>query len=285
MPLFTASVLTTLGLSVISGAIKCAGGSTLSEATLGTVDGIFGEVLGGICGDQFNQFRDTIQASSAIKQDTDVERCSIDALLRALITFSEAAKQYVPNTELPKQDQEECIHFLSEAQKHFKKRLSKLGELPDTDPVLNQNPLTQGDYLLRVLAKHHTERITATKVELTNYALQEFNYSPENKLYQQLAVWLPQGLPGGQHWFVYYVHALHANLKKDNPYYCKDARRILTQQQLADISLITQASLAQLDGLMTRTAEMHAAVRGMSSQLNRLEDKVDWLVKKHTVYN
>lgn len=285
MPLFTASVLTTLGLSVISGAIKCAGGGSLGGAMLGTIDGIFGDVLGGVCGDQFNQLRDSIQASPDIEQNADVERCSIDALLRALITFSEAAKQHVSRTEQTRQEQEDYIHFLTEAQKHFNKRLAKLDKLPDTDPVLNQNPLTQGDTLARVLAKHQTERIAAMKVELTNYALQEFNYSPENKLYQQLAVWLPQGLPGGQHWFVYYIHALHANLKKDNPQYCKDARRILTQQQLADISLVTQASLAQLDGLMTRTAEMHAlmatvydvvvdmhsVVVGLKEQMDRLE--------------
>lgn len=257
MPLITATTLTTIGVSLITGAINCLKEDTLSKATLEVFNSLFSTVLGNAFQEKYNLYQNKLTELTVPEHNADVERCSRHALLKALIIFSEAAKEQLSQTELTSKERDDCRHFLIEAQKYLTKKLEKLATLDDNDTVLQKNPLTQENRLTLTIAKSGSkEQIDAMKTSLADIALSEFNYPSGNLLHKQLLTWLPEGLPNGRHWFVYYIHELHANLKKDEPSYCRNARYILTQTKLAEISLMSSETLNKLGNLMPLTSEI-----------------------------
>ena len=284
MPLVSASILTTVGLSLITGAVKYYKEGSLEGTVLEVLDGLFGGVLGNICHEGYNHIRQQLESLNVPERNADIERCSRHALLKALITFSEALKQHLPRTTLSVEEQKICWSFLNESQKHMAGQLKLLATLDENNSVLHRNPLTEGDTMAQILAKdQEQERIKTLKSDLSDFALREYTYLPGNLLHQQLLIWLPEGLPNGRHWFVYYIHELHANLKKDEPPYFKNARRILTQKNLADISLLSKRNLATLNRLMTLSEEIRDTVLRVEDRLTQglaqVNQKLDFLIK------
>ncbi len=267
------SILSSLGIALLSGGIKCLTEDTLSKAAFMTLDGLFSGPLGNLGQEGFDRIKEVLGGPKLLDKNEDIERCSRNALLNALIAFSEAAKKHVDSTGLSPDRKKDCLHFLEKAQKHFDTQLKALADLPADDPKLANKSLINGDLITRILASGQQERIEGLKNEFTKLALEEYTYPPQNVLYEPLSRWLSEGLPDDikTHWFIYYIQAFHANLKKNVPVFCQNARRILTQKQLADLSLLTKENLERLDELMPLSEKILAVVSGISEQIRDIK--------------
>ena len=254
-----------------------------TKAFMETLDGLFGGMSGNDYYEKFSAYKKGLSKLNVPEQNADIERCSRHALLQALIIFSEAAKEHLPNMELTPKQRDEYRYFLIEAQKHLEKKLQKLLTLKENNAVLQKSLLTQDNRLaLAIAKKSEPERLEALKTSLApvplslyELPLHEFGYSEGNELHKQLKIWLTEGLENDRHWFTYYVHELQANLKKDAPLYCKNARIILIQTQLADISLMSTEILDKLSDLMPLTNEVKILLDKYEQHLIKIQINTD----------
>jgi tetratricopeptide (TPR) repeat protein len=266
------SILATLGISVLTATVKYLTEDSLGKVALTTLDTIFGGVLGNVSHDHYNRLQQHFSGAITSEQNTDLERCSRDAMLKALIMFSNEAMFALQSTDLAQQERLDCEYCLRECIKRFNSELVELPKLPDSAILLNNNPLSYQKEYSQALESDHQEWRAMMKGELTAFALKQFGYAPEHVLHKQLTVWIPLGVSEEKHWFIFYINALHSNLKNDAPEYCKKSRRILTQTQLADLLALTEENLGLLDSLVTLS-------RGTLSIVDEINTKVNVIVE------
>ncbi|SEJ83837.1 WD40 repeat [Dyadobacter sp. SG02] len=251
MPILSVSLITSLGLSILSGIVKHYKESESNHASkimLDGLDGLFGGVLGNICHEGYSQIREKIEGIGDIDRNFDIERCSRLATLNALISFSEACKFDIPSTDMSPEEKKACLAYLTAMQKRMREKIQMLPQLSPSDPDLKNSELINSDVMDRIISKTASKtQNSLTKSKIDEVAFKEYILPETHALFKPLKYWIAQGTPSGANWFAFYISEMHSNLKTDNPIYCRNARRILEQKQLADIKLLSLRSLKKLD--------------------------------------
>ncbi|KAA0992084.1 WD40 domain-containing protein [Dyadobacter aurulentus] len=296
MPLLPISLITSLGLSILSGLIKYYKRDITahsSEIALESLDGIFSGVLGSICHEGYSHVRDKIANAHNIDRNSDIERCSRLALLNALIAFSEACLPNIETLNIGAEDKKACLAYLLASQKRMRSKIEQIPLLDHNALVASNNLSQDNQYLDQILSKSlSTEQLKEITSNTTHLVLSEYVLPKEHALFDHLKQWIENGTPNGAGWFPFYVLEMHSNLKKDNPAYCKNARRILQQKQLAEIKILSYTNLKKLDELHFLSSKLKTILlevrRSLSAQIlevsldvKLLNSKIDRLLIAH----
>ena len=135
---------------------------------------VLGEVLGGQADKHFNQWLDG-SYTDEIGVNADVEKCSRDAALKALLFLVKKASEHTDLNDTEK-------HHLSHLFKGARKKLKEIESLPENDPGLAQNPLTELREISRILNGDASVKEAQLNAHLVRYVLRLAGLNHETNL-------------------------------------------------------------------------------------------------------
>jgi hypothetical protein len=200
-------------------------------------------------------------------ENEDLEKCSFDALLKALILVVKNLPDYRDaqlDEYAPKRQQ--IQDKASEIEAYFQELLRQLKQGQLSLSKFELNPAHGSDIFQAIQAgKVGKDLLTKNQTSdtLTNYSISVFPESFRKGAYFD---WIDDMLRNGfnwngeqTHWFEFYCHALIANLKPDNdekkPAYCTRAHAFLQGKGLATVVLQQEQQSIKLDQLIKWTTE------------------------------
>jgi hypothetical protein len=273
-----------LGLMACSGiAATAANNPDLAAISLGLpfAFNALNAALGGYIGKHTGSDVPLLPEKFAAIENDDLEKCSLDAILRALILTVRQIPDSPESAQLPYGQRDLLTEFVTRMERELQWRLERV----DTDASLGLNPASGSETFWAVMADQTTDLSAPAPAPdadpvplrnaLTNYALGAFftDRQRAETYFPILARMLRDGFTLDNepaHWFDLYCHALIDNLKRGTPVYCQRAETVIRdkgvatlifgqRKQAADLKKLTDWSTTlqtQVDQLLAFLTEM-----------------------------